>query len=117
MAFSFPAQSNTNNSTEAMAAKVGLQWCIQQGYNDLYLEIDSQIVANMLIARNTDNLYLKGLIEDITTLMNHVEVNIAHCFKEANQVADMLAKNTAKSGNNGFYYTFQQLPGNVKGPF
>lgn len=67
-----------------MAAKVGVQWCIHQGYNDLYLEIGLQIVANMLIPRNTENLHLKNMIEDITQLMNHTEVNIAHCFREAN---------------------------------
>ncbi|XP_019237530.1 PREDICTED: uncharacterized protein LOC109217719 [Nicotiana attenuata] len=117
MAFSLPVQSNTNNSTEAMAAKVGIQWCIQQGYNDFYLEIDLQIVANMLNERYTDNLHLKDLIDEITRIMHNVEINIAHYFREANQVADTLAKNAAKNGSSGYYYTFQQLPGNAKGPF
>nr|XP_016434927.1 PREDICTED: 14.7 kDa ribonuclease H-like protein [Nicotiana tabacum] len=96
MAFSLPVQSNTNNSTEAMAAKVGIQLCIQEGYNNFYLEIDSQIVANMLNDRYTDNLHLKGLIDEITMIMHNVEINIAHCFREANQMADTLAKKCSK---------------------
>lgn len=62
MAFSLPVRSNTNNSTETMAAKVAVQWCIQQGYNDFYLEIDSQIVADILVARKTDNLFKKDIL-------------------------------------------------------
>lgn len=62
MAFSIPVQSNSNNMTEALAAKKGVQWCTQEGHNDFYLEIDSHIVANMLAMRDTNNLMLKKII-------------------------------------------------------
>lgn len=71
----------------------------------------------MLLDRSTNNLNMKRLIEDIVDMMSQVEVNISHCYREANQVADMLAKNAATSGITAFFFSFQQLPENVKGPF
>ncbi|KAG5598175.1 hypothetical protein H5410_029545 [Solanum commersonii] len=38
-------------------------------------------------------------------------------IREANQVADILAKSPSMSGNNIFYYSFQHLSKGVKGPF
>nr|XP_009765572.1 PREDICTED: uncharacterized protein LOC104217121 [Nicotiana sylvestris] len=63
IAFSLTIRGSSNNCTEVMAAKLGLQWCLQQGYNNLYLEVDSQIVANILIAKKTNNLKLQRLLK------------------------------------------------------
>lgn len=51
MAFFVPVTSTRNNMTKALAAKFGVKWCKQQGYTNFILELDSLIIANMLIKK------------------------------------------------------------------
>nr|XP_009793305.1 PREDICTED: uncharacterized protein LOC104240220 [Nicotiana sylvestris] len=46
MAFAVPKSCSSNNMAKAHAAKYGLEWCIQQGFGDIILEIDSVIISN-----------------------------------------------------------------------
>ncbi|OIT27976.1 hypothetical protein A4A49_54834, partial [Nicotiana attenuata] len=40
MAFSMPISWATNNQAEALAAKFGIQWCLQNGFQEYILELD-----------------------------------------------------------------------------
>lgn len=90
---------------------------MQHGYNVLSLEIDSLMVANMLKDKVTNDMKLRSLIEDTSQIFNQATIKIAHCYREANQVADGLAKLATTLEEVSFYHTFQQLPEMVKGPF
>nr|XP_016504508.1 PREDICTED: uncharacterized protein LOC107822473 [Nicotiana tabacum] len=117
MPFSIPIQCNSNNQAEAQATKYEVDWCCQNGIRAFDLELDSLILTNMLKNEDTNNLKLRKMIKHITSTVSKAEVHFIHCFREANQVADSLTKLALSSGNGTFYYSFQQLPKEVKGHF
>lgn len=59
MAFSVPAQCKTNNQAEVMTTLYVTRWCKQAGYNKYDLELDSMVVANMIITKDTKTLRLE----------------------------------------------------------
>ncbi|XP_060202921.1 uncharacterized protein LOC132631356 [Lycium barbarum] len=115
MAFSYSVDCETNNHAEALAAEFGINWCIQQGLNNIILELDSQIIANMLKEKGTDNLKLKHIISRITGLINGNAVQTAHCYREANSVADFFAKLASTSGRRTLHNSHIGLPRVAKG--
>ncbi|XP_070045631.1 uncharacterized protein [Nicotiana tomentosiformis] len=66
MAFSMPISCSSNNQEEAVATKFGIQWCLQNGFQECILEIDSLIITDMRKMRSTRNLKLKAVIDDIS---------------------------------------------------
>ncbi|XP_075084202.1 uncharacterized protein LOC142167863 [Nicotiana tabacum] len=117
MAFSIPVQCKSNNEVEAVATKIGGEWCIQLGYTRFHLELDSLIVANMITEGCTKNVKMEQIIRDAKRSITQVEVVVSHCYREANQVVDALVKRAAISGNNSYFYNFQNLPKEARGPF
>lgn len=116
MAFSIPIQCNSNNQAEALAA-LHVRWCKQNNFCRCDLELDSQLVSDMISNGDTNNLKLKRLIGDIVHITSQVDVQVMHCFREANQVADYLAKLASQSRNSTSFTSFNQLPREVKGLF
>ncbi|XP_019228615.1 PREDICTED: uncharacterized protein LOC109209747 [Nicotiana attenuata] len=55
MAFSHPTTCNSNIIAEEQAAKFGMQWCIQNGFKDFSLELDSTAVIQMINDKQADN--------------------------------------------------------------
>lgn len=51
MAFSVPVTSTSNNMIEELAIEFRVKWCSQRGYTNFILELDSLIIANMLIKK------------------------------------------------------------------
>nr|XP_033509671.1 uncharacterized protein LOC117274475 [Nicotiana tomentosiformis] len=92
MTFAVPKRCSSNNMVEAHAAKYGLEWCIQQGFGDIILEIDSLIIANILIKDTVEKCKLKAIIQQTKQMLCQANVEVRHCWREANQVADGLAK-------------------------
>lgn len=117
MAFSIPVQCHSNNQAEAIAAKYGVDWCNNHNITKFDIEIDSLIIANMVKNQKTVNLKLSKTISDILDNIKGKDIQVQHCYRESNQVADFLAELAASSGNGTFYYSFQQLPKEVKGAF
>ncbi|WMV43107.1 hypothetical protein MTR67_036492 [Solanum verrucosum] len=58
---------------------------------------------------------LKTLIRDISQFNSGTSVNITHCLREANQVANFLTKLASSRGNKTFYSSHRQLPREAKG--
>jgi len=75
------------------------------------------IVTNMLKEKRVYNYKMNNIIEYTSHILEQANVNIIHCYREANQVADSLAKLVATSTEESYYFSFQQLPKTVKGPF
>ncbi|XP_070049225.1 uncharacterized protein [Nicotiana tomentosiformis] len=117
MAFSFPVHYSSNNQAEAMAANFGTKWCTQHGLSTIHIELDSMVIANMLLNRGTNNLKLNNIIMDTTHALRDVTVQISHCLREANQVAEFLGKLASSSGTDTFYHFLQQMPREAKGLF
>ncbi|XP_070056771.1 uncharacterized protein [Nicotiana tomentosiformis] len=117
MAFSVSTQGKSNNYIEAQATWFGINWCVQNGYTDFCLELDSLIVANMLKEKRANNYKMNNLIESTSQMLDEANVNTLHCYREANQVTDYLAKLASSTNIESYFFTFQQLPKGAKGPF
>ncbi|KAK4363084.1 hypothetical protein RND71_018325 [Anisodus tanguticus] len=64
----------------------------KQFFSDCIMELDSMLVAEMLKNKNSNNLNVKSIIEDIINYIDNRGVAITHCYREAKGVADFLAK-------------------------
>nr|XP_009610366.1 uncharacterized protein LOC104104078 [Nicotiana tomentosiformis] len=109
MAFSFPYRCNNHNLAEAYAAYLGITWCIQNGYTDFTLEMDSLLLVDMLRGEKESNYRMAKITEKIAQLRRTANINIHHCYREANQQADCLAKMASKAQNGAFFFSGQQL--------
>lgn len=82
----------TVNMAKALAAELGVKWCNHYGYSNFTLELDSMIIANMLDNNLVTNMKLKRVLENIINIKNRVGIQVRHCFREGNQIANYLAK-------------------------
>ncbi|XP_060210288.1 uncharacterized protein LOC132637170 [Lycium barbarum] len=115
MAFSIPVECESSNHAEALAVEFGSSWCKINGINDIQMELDSLIIANMLTKQNLGNLKLKHIINKILKNVEGTNIEFLHCFREANSVADYLAKLALSSRTRSVYYSHDSLPGEAKG--
>ncbi|MCD7455452.1 hypothetical protein HAX54_028139 [Datura stramonium] len=60
--------------------------------------------------KTTDNLIVRGIITNTTYVLKDIEVEIIHCYEQANQVANFMANLASTSGNSSLFYSFQHLP-------
>lgn len=77
---------------------------MQNGINNLTMEVDSQVITTMIRNKDTNNRKLKHMITNIIiTTIGEADVQIInHCFHEANQVANFLASMATISGHMYF---------------
>ncbi|XP_075084982.1 uncharacterized protein LOC142168225 [Nicotiana tabacum] len=117
MTFSIPISCDSNTMVEAKAAEFGVKWCNQHGYTNFSLELDSMVVADMLAEGDTNNVKIKMVIDKASYIVKQARVNVKHCFREGNQVADCLAKLATTTNQRRLFHSFQQMPNSAKGPF
>ncbi|XP_060182063.1 uncharacterized protein LOC132611694 [Lycium barbarum] len=115
MGFSIPVNSSSNNQAEMEAASFGSNWCIQNGFTNIHIELDSLLITEMLIKKDTKNMKLKHMVKATSNTLRGANVIFTHCFREANQIADFLAKKAATSGDRALYLSYQDLPREAKG--
>ncbi|MCD7456231.1 hypothetical protein HAX54_030944 [Datura stramonium] len=89
-------------------------WCFQNGYTDISLELDSLMIINLLNKKIITNLKLKQIIEKTIKMLEKINASVNHILREDNQVADCLAKLALATGQA---QVFQQLRRNAKGPY
>ncbi|KAG5585275.1 hypothetical protein H5410_045709, partial [Solanum commersonii] len=90
--FTIPLGEGTNNQAKVQAASYGLNWCIQHRYQNIILERLSSFVQD-----------LQGLAKQSTYLQ------YVHTYKEANNTADLLSKQSHTQDIIQHYYTTNQL--------
>lgn len=115
MAFATPVHFYTNNYSEVKAALHGVQWCITRNPRKLILELDSLLVVNMILGKCKIPWKLQ---RDITTIQQMVQQNniqIQHCFREGNEVADLLSKHAHNLNNMAIFLEESELPREVRG--
>ncbi|XP_070049508.1 uncharacterized protein [Nicotiana tomentosiformis] len=106
MAFSIPSKCSNNNMAKAQAAMFGIDWCVQNRFSDFTIELDAMLVMNMLKEGDTNNYRLKKIIKDTSHIMNQANISPVHCFREANEVADSLAKLATTNSEAKVYLSF-----------
>ncbi|MCD9561459.1 hypothetical protein HAX54_020582 [Datura stramonium] len=102
---------------ELVAVKYGVEMCKVMGINNIDIEVDSAIVANMLYKGGSSNLHLKSKVEEIRTNISSMNTTIKHCYGEPNQVADGLAKYASSHNVDLHFNSFQDLPKEIKGAY
>ncbi|KAH0689330.1 hypothetical protein KY289_016688 [Solanum tuberosum] len=76
-AFSIPVQSNSSNMAEALAAKFGLDRCIQHGVHNISLELDSMLITNLIKQGHSSNIFLKPIIDDIKEMVKDANIEVS----------------------------------------
>ncbi|XP_060201453.1 uncharacterized protein LOC132629989 [Lycium barbarum] len=117
MAFSISVNCCNNNMAEALVAEFGVKWCYQHGYTNFTLELDSKVIATMLDNNLVTNMKLKQVLDTIRSIKNRVGIQVSHCFREGNHVADLLAKFASTSNQNLLTKSLLHLPRQARGSF
>ncbi|XP_075092299.1 uncharacterized protein LOC142172551 [Nicotiana tabacum] len=117
MAKAYDRICRNHNIVEAYAAHFSITWCIENGYTDFTLELDSLMLADLLRGKTESNYKMATITEKIAQLRRTSNIDIVHCYREANQLADSLAKMASKAQSGAFFFSGQQLPKAAKGPF
>lgn len=83
-AFCFLVDCFSNNIAEALAANFGANLCIQKGWTNFELQLDSLLVADMLKKEDTRNQKLKMITEETLQILGQADVQITHRYTGAN---------------------------------
>ncbi|GLT67469.1 hypothetical protein SLA2020_397770 [Shorea laevis] len=85
-------------SAELWALRDGLKLAVQRGFSNLLIETDSKVAKILLDSANSNFHSLGVLIADCRAMMSQIpDLQLNHILREANAVADGLAKKGAKS--------------------
>ncbi|XP_019240300.1 PREDICTED: uncharacterized protein LOC109220287 [Nicotiana attenuata] len=117
MAFSIPYNAENHNIAEAQATWIGTNWCIQNGFTQATLELDSLYIVEILRKESATSYKFSQIINKIREAINTFNIQISQCYREANQGADCLAKMTVNIQQPAYFYSNQQLPSQAKGHF
>ncbi|KAK6796465.1 hypothetical protein RDI58_004166 [Solanum bulbocastanum] len=105
----------SHDIAEAKAAWFGGKWCKQNGYTNIIVELDSLLITNMLKEKKASSFRLNRIIEATSSILDLASIKFEHCYREANQLADWLAKMAVNSQTSNIYLSAQQLPKAAKG--
>ncbi|OIT22333.1 putative ribonuclease h protein [Nicotiana attenuata] len=97
--FTMSIHHATNIFTEGLALIQGLRIAIQQSIRRLVVETDCNLLINML---TNENGPYQNLITDCRWMLTRAgEPQVTHVFREANGVADIMAKHGSNSNSFG----------------
>ncbi len=89
---SFFLGEKTNNEAEYLALWLGLKEVCKRGIKNLYIHVDSQLVANQLKGvYKLKASHLKPIYDQIRQLLKHLSYQVYHIRREDNKLADKLA--------------------------
>ncbi|KAK4707372.1 hypothetical protein R3W88_033061 [Solanum pinnatisectum] len=92
-AFVMPLWEGTNNQAEIQAANYDLNWCVQHGYNNIILEVHSELLIRWLLKTYIPPWKLQIFVQEIQMLVNQCEFfQCIHTYREANNTADLPSK-------------------------
>ncbi|KAL3527877.1 hypothetical protein ACH5RR_012533 [Cinchona calisaya] len=106
ISFSRKIGISSNNTTYAWALRDGLQVAINKGCRQLIVESDSQILVDAVKSIDNEPHLLSPIICDYRAMMMQLNrVEVLHIFRDANFVADTLAKHGATEQQSFLLYT------------
>ncbi|OIT21109.1 putative ribonuclease h protein [Nicotiana attenuata] len=115
-AMAFPLGEGTNNYAETEAARIGVQWCLDNGIPRVHLEADSALLVRWLTEDNDSPWILKEKISHLRLLCSQFEGFIAsHVYREANYPADSLSKLSHDLNILTNFTTASSLPTHIRG--
>ncbi|GAA0152030.1 hypothetical protein LIER_37404 [Lithospermum erythrorhizon] len=90
-AVNFFCKATSPLHSEMLAALKVLQWCFDQGYQNLEVESDSLSLVQMIASQNY-HWSTYNLMKEVTNLLLSTKSKITHIKREQNKAADMLAR-------------------------
>ncbi|XP_042942667.1 receptor-like protein EIX1 [Carya illinoinensis] len=78
--------------TEPRGSPDGLRLCRHFGLRDILVELDSTVIVGWLASGVCKYWFLWKFWEEVKALVSELNVRFGHIFREANMVADFLAK-------------------------
>ncbi|KAL6557628.1 hypothetical protein OROMI_017978 [Orobanche minor] len=81
----------TNNFAELYAIWRGLEFCIDNHFDKVWVEVDSKIALSLIEHATTTHWQLQSIISKIRDFRGSIEIRFSHIFREGNAVADWLA--------------------------
>ena len=83
----------TSIIAEFWALRDGLLLADQIGVQNLVIELDAKVVVELVQSNTTSNAFYSSLLADCRSLLGRFQhFKVQHVFREANRVADALAK-------------------------
>lgn len=93
MGFSKSLQWATNNQMELLALREGLQIIKDHQLTPVVINIDFNEVVSML---QSGNLHYNTIIDECSLRLGRIEnPQVVHCFREQNNVVDVMARKGA----------------------
>lgn len=93
----------------------GLQQSVQKRMHNIIAEEDSKLVTSYLTENSATPWRIAQDIEEIKKLVHEENVEVQHCFREANRVADKLATISHIHWQHLIFTRYVELPKQVKG--
>ncbi|WMV39129.1 hypothetical protein MTR67_032514 [Solanum verrucosum] len=115
MAFILPLGNGTSNTAEAKAFLFGLKWCIANGHIFTTVETDSLLLLNSILNLWSTPWRMRKTVEEIRELILRHNIQINHCYREANRVADKLVSYSHLTNTTIVITDTSSLPAHVKG--
>ncbi|KAL6565077.1 hypothetical protein OROMI_016527 [Orobanche minor] len=81
----------SNNFAELYAIWRGLEFCIDNHFDKVCVEVDSKIALSLIEHATTTHWQLQSIISKIRDFRGSIEIRFSHIFREGNAVADWLA--------------------------
>ncbi|XP_060177777.1 uncharacterized protein LOC132607713 [Lycium barbarum] len=108
----------SNNSAEIKVASFGISWREHNGINNCILEVDSMLVVKWLKGSYTTPWEFAQEVEHMKRIIERRHIKIQHFFREANIVADALAKFGSNSQHSliaNVFNSMQEMPSEARG--
>ncbi|XP_027157736.1 DAR GTPase 2, mitochondrial-like [Coffea eugenioides] len=112
--FSTPLGELTCIQAEIKSLLFGVQQCLLRGFLRIQVKVDSLVLVNILL-RKSRCPWLIRLELDALVALQGLEWTVGHCYREANQVTDALAKEGARSEDTVLYSSPADLPRLARG--
>ena len=112
-AYSLYFGQGTNMCAESLALLVGLIICDKLVITNINVRCDSKILVDMLNGKVSMPWHIRPIIKKISRYKGGI-LEFKHCFREANTVADALAKEGNTHHNNTIYTCVSQLTQQVR---
>ncbi|KAH0651179.1 hypothetical protein KY285_031292 [Solanum tuberosum] len=94
----------------------GLRWCVQQGFQHVILEVDSELLSKWVSHQMKPPWDLHNFnqwLVEITRVFH--SFTCIHAYRKVNFTADVLSKHSHTLTSPGHYTATRQLPHDVKG--
>lgn len=111
MAFILPLGNGTNNTAFLFV----LKWYIANGHIFPTVETDSLLLLNSILNLWSTPWRMRETVDEIRELILRHYIQINHCFREANRVADKLASYSHLTNTTIVLTDTSELPAYVKG--